>query len=149
MLNLRNVLLTAHILAAIVTVGWLALQSMVVPGLIRRGPENAGYVRGSASVARKAGPLSGLVFVLGLWLVLRDGDDALDFSEPWISASMLIFIVTAVLGGAVGGKAEQRAADKLAAGQTALDEARTLSIVGAVDMLLLVVIVWLMVAKPS
>lgn len=149
MLNLRNVLLTAHILAAIVTIGWLAMQSMVTPGLIRGGPKNAAAVRASANIAKKAGPLSGLVFVLGIWLVLRQSDDGADFDAMWVSLSMLIFIVTAVLGGAVGGKAELRAADKLEAGQTALDEARTLSIVGAVNMLLLVVIVWLMVAKPT
>lgn len=146
---MREILLTAHILVAIVTIGWLAMQSMVTPGLIRGGPKNAGAVRASANVAKRLGPLSGLVFLLGLGLVLRDGDDAIDFSDPWLSASMLIFVVTAVLGGAVGGKAEERAAAKLEAGQPAPDEARTLSIVGGINMLLLVVIVWLMVDKPG
>ena len=148
-MTLRDVLLTAHILFAIVTIGWLATQSMVMPGVIRRGPENAAVVRASANVAKKLGPASALVFLLGLWLALRDGKDLIDLGDPWLGASMGIFIVTAVLGGAVGGKAEMRAAEKLGAGQTALDEARTLSIVGAVNMLLLVVIVWLMVDKPG
>lgn len=146
---MRNVLLTAHILVAIVTIGWLAMQSMVTPGLIRGGPKNAGAVRASANVAKKLGPLSVLVFLIGLALVLRRADDGADFDDMWVSLSMLIFIVTAVLGGAVGGKAELRAADKLEAGQPADDEARRLSIVGGVNMLLLVAIVWLMVDKPG
>ena len=146
---MRDVLLTLHILSAIVLIGWLALHSLVVPGLIRRGPENANFVRASCNVAMKAGPATVVVFLLGLWLVFRDGEDAIDISDPWVSASMLIFIVTAVLGGAVAGKTEERAATKLEAGETALDEARTLTLVGIVNAVLLVVIVWLMVDKPG
>ena len=148
-MDLRDVLLTLHILFAIVIIGWLAMQSMIVPGLIRQGPENASAVRASAAVSRKLGPASVVVFLLGIWLALRDGNDAIDMGDPWLSASMGIFIVTAVLGGAVGGKAEMQAAEKLTAGQPALEEAKRLSLVGTVNMVLLVVIVFLMVDKPG
>lgn len=146
---MRDVLLTAHIVFAIVVIGWLAMQGMVVPGLIRKGPENASAIRASAALSKKLGPASVVVFLIGIWLALRDGKDAIDLSDPWLSAAMAIFVVTAVLGGAVGGKAEERAAEKLGAGQTAIDDARTLSIVGGVNMVLLVAIVWLMVDKPG
>jgi uncharacterized membrane protein len=149
MLDLRNVLLTAHILVAMLTIGWLAMHGMVLPRIIRGGPENAGFVRASVSVSEKVGPLSGLVFLLGIWLVLRDGDDAYSFSDGWISASMLLFVVTAVLGGVFTAKAEKSAAAKLAAGQPAPEEARRIALLSGISMLLLVIVVWLMVAKPG
>lgn len=148
-MDLRDVLLTLHILFAIVIIGWLAMQSMIVPGLIRQGPENAAAVRASAAVSKKLGPASSVVFLLGIWLGLRDGDGPIDMGDPWLSASMGLFVVTAVLGGAIGGKAEMKAAEKLTAGQPALEEAKRLSIVGTVNMVLLVAIVYLMVDKPG
>lgn len=149
MLDLRNVLLTAHILAAMLTIGWLAVHGMFLPRIIRGGPENAGFVRGAAEVAAKVGPLSGLVLVLGIWLVLRDGDDAYSFSDGWVSASMLIFVVTGVLGGVFTAKAEKSAAEKLGAGQPAPDEARKIALLSGISLVLLVAVVWLMVAKPG
>lgn len=148
-MTLRNVLLTAHILVAILTIGWLAMQSMIVPGMIRRGPSSAGYVRASAGVAKKLGPASGLVFLIGIWLVLRDDEDLHDMGDTWVSISMLLFIVAAVVGAVFIGRAEERAAAKLEAGQTALDEARTISMLGGISTLILVVITYLMVAKPG
>lgn len=147
-MTLRDILLTAHILTAILTVGWLAMQSMVTPGMIRRGPSSASYVRASSAFAKKIGPMSGLVFLLGIWLVLRQKDDFAEFEHAWVSISMLLFIVTAVLGAVFIGRAEERAADKLEAGQTALDEARTISVLGGISTVMLVVITYLMVAKP-
>lgn len=146
---LRNVLLTAHILVAMMTIGWLALQGLVVPGLIRKGPANAAYVRTSSDIAAKVGPSSALVFALGIWLVLRDGDDPYDFSEPWISASMAIFVVTAVIGAVLIGRTEERAATRLEAGEDAAEEAGKLALWSAVDLVLFVVVLWLMVAKPG
>ena len=147
-MTLRNVLLTAHILTAILTIGWLAMQSMITPGMIRRGPASAAYVRASAEAAKKIGPASVLVFLLGIWLVLRDGDDLADFDKAWVSVSMLLFIVAAVIGAVLIGRAEESAAAKLEAGQPALDEARRISMLGGISTLILVTITYLMVAKP-
>lgn len=146
-MTLRNAVLTTHIFFAIVVIGWLAMHSMLVPGAIRKG--QAGFVRFGANAAAKIGPTATVVFLLGIWLVLRDGDDGIDFSDAWVSASMLLYIVTAVIGAVFIGKAELRAADKLDAGQDASDEARTVSILGGVSTVLLLVIVYLMVAKPG
>jgi uncharacterized membrane protein len=148
-LNLRNVLLTAHVLVAMLTIGWLATQGLVMPALIRKGPANAAFVRVSSGVASKVGPASALVFLLGIWLVLRDGDDAYDFSDAWISASMLIFVVTAVVGAVGIGRTEERAAAKLEAGESADAEASRLTLLSAVETVLFVVVLWLMVAKPG
>ena len=147
-MTLRNVLLTAHILAAILTIGWLAMDSMIVPGMIRRGPESLSYVRASAATAKKVGPMSGLVFVLGLALIFRDGDDYIEPGDAWLSLSMLLFIVAAVLGAVFIGKAQERAVAKLEAGQPATDEAGKISMLGGISTLILVAVTYLMVAKP-
>ena len=147
MFNFRNVLLTLHILAAILIIGWLAMQSMVIPGAIRRG--QAGAVRFGASLSRKIGPASSVVLLLGIWLVLRDGDDGIDFSDKWVGLAIALFVVTAVIGAVFIGKAEERAAEKLEAGQPATDEARTISMLGGLSTVFLLVIVYLMVAKPT
>lgn len=143
----RYVLLTAHIFFAIVIIGWLSMQAMVVPGAIRKG--NAGFARFAADTARKVGPTSIVVFLIGIGLVLRDKNDNIDFSDGWVSAAMLLFIVTAVIGAVFIGKAEHAAAGKLEAGENADAEARTIAILGGISTLLLLVIVFLMVRKPG
>jgi uncharacterized membrane protein len=143
----RNGLLVLHILSAMLLIGWLATHSMVVPGAIRRGPENAGFVRTACSFTAKIGPASGLVLLLGIALVLRS--DSISFGDLWVWLAIVLYVVTAVIGAGLIGPAELRAADKLDAGQTAPNEARTISMLGGFSTLLLVVIVWLMVAKPG
>lgn len=147
MTPLRNILLTLHILVAIVTVGWLTTQAMLIPRAAREG--NAGALRFSTSAARKLGPLSGLVFALGLWLVLRQADDYAEFEHTWVNASMSLFIVATVIGAVVMGRAERSALAKIEAGQSAAAEAKRLSMLGGVNMLILAVITYLMVAKPG
>lgn len=123
------------------------MQAMVVPRAIRDG--NAGALRLSAATSRKLGPLSGLVFLLGLWLVLRQKDDWAEFDHMWVSISMLLFIVAAVIGSVLIGKAEQSALEKIEAGQSAADEASRVAMFGGINMVLLIVITYLMVAKPG
>lgn len=143
----RNILLTAHILFAIVTIGWLVTQSMLVPGAIRRG--NAGAVRFAATAGERLGPVAIVVFLLGIALVLRADEDGADFESTWVNVSMGLFIVALVNGAVLIGRAEKSAADKLEAGQPAPDEAKRISMLGGVNMLLLTAIVWLMVDKPG
>jgi hypothetical protein len=146
-MTLRNVLLTAHILVAIVTIGWLAMTSMVAPAAIRRGDLPVLHFIGS--VASKVGPLAGLVFVLGLVLVLRQKDDYAEFSHTWVSVSMLLFIVAIVNGSVFIAKTERAAAEKIAAGMSAAGEAARVSMLGGLNMVLLTVITYLMIAKPG
>ncbi len=146
-MNLRNVLLTLHILVAILTIGWLAMQAMLLPRVIRSG--NAGAVRFAMSASEKVGPLSALVFVLGLWLVLRQKNDYAEFSHQWVSLSMLLFIVAIVNGSVFVARAEKRAVERLEAGQQAPEEAKRIAMLGGINNLILLVIVYLMVAKPG
>lgn len=146
-MTMRNILLTAHILFAIVVIGWLAMQSMLMPGAIRRG--DAGAVSFGARAGEKIGPASIVVFLLGIALVMREKPDYAEFKHMWVNASMTMFIVAILNGAVLIARAEKAAAEKLSAGQTALDEAKRISILGGINMLLLIAITYLMVAKPG
>ncbi|HEU0129793.1 MAG TPA: DUF2269 family protein [Mycobacteriales bacterium] len=145
MFTLHKVLLTLHILTAIVTIGWLSMQAMLMPRAIRSG--NAGAVRLGASMAERIGPIASVVFLLGLWLVGVSTDAEL--KDPWIGAAMLLFIVALVNGAVFIGRTEKRAAERLEAGQAAPEEAKRVAMLGGINALLLLVIVFLMVAKPG
>ncbi|HEX8003913.1 MAG TPA: DUF2269 family protein [Mycobacteriales bacterium] len=146
-MTLRNVLLTLHILIAILTLGWLLIDAMVLPRAIRNG--QAAVIRFAEGIAGKLGPAAGVVFLLGLWLVGRDGDDGIEFSDAWVSASMLLFILAMVNGAVLMRRVIERAASKIEGGVDAADDARTLSMLAGVNGVLLTVIVYLMVAKPG
>ena len=146
-MNARNVLLTLHILTAILTIGWLAMQAMLMPGAIRRG--ETAFVRVGAKAAEKVGPVAALVFLLGLALVLRQKDDYAEFSHTWVSVSMLLFVVAIVNGSVFVGGAEKRAAAKLEAGEDAAAEAGRIRLLSSLNVVLLVTILYLMVAKPG
>lgn len=146
-MNSRNVLLWLHILVAMVTLGPLVLFDMVVPATVRSG--NVGAVRWVARRNKVLAPLTAVVALLGIALVLRDGDDPYTFSDGWISASLGIYLLMAVNGVAVLERTLGRAADRLEAGQDASAEASRLSLFGALNIVGLLVILWLMVAKPG
>lgn len=142
-----RILLTLHIVFAILTIGWLATQALLMPGAIRRG--EAAWVRVGAKAAEKFGPLASVVFLLGLALVLRAKDDNAEFKHAWVSSAMLLFIVAIVNGAVFIGGAEKRAAAKLVAGTSAPEEATRIRLLGSVNLVVLTTIVWLMVAKPG
>jgi uncharacterized membrane protein len=146
-MTLRNILLTLHILVALLTIGWLTMQAMLSPRAIRAG--SAEVVRFSIGAARKVGPLSALVFVLGLWLVLRQADDHAEFEHTWVNISMTLFIVATVIGAVFGARAERAALAKLEAGQDASAEAGRVAMLGGINMIIVTVITYLMVAKPG
>ncbi len=141
-----EVLLTLHILAAILLIGWLAMQAMILPALIRRGPSAVEALRFSATNSKKIGPLSSLVFVLGFVLVIRR--DGIGFSDSWVSAAMALFIAAALIGMLGMGPTELKALQKFEQGQPAPEEAKRLSMLGGINALILVVITYLMVVKP-
>lgn len=146
-MDLRDILLTLHIFIAIVTIGWLAMQAMLIPRAIRDG--NTAAVRFSNAAAKKIGPLSILVYVLGLALVLRQKDDIAEFKHTWVNISMLLFIVALVIGAVFINRTEKAALAKLEGGQQAPDEAKRVAMLGGINVLLLATIVWLMVDKPG
>ena len=143
---MRDFLLFLHIASAILIIGGLAFMDMIVPGLVRGGSENLPVLRRLHQTARVFGPSSIIVFLLGIALAIR-GD--FEMGKPWLSISMLLFIIAAVLGGAVGGKTLGQAITEIESGQSADALAGRLSMVGGIDILILLTVVYLMVAKPG
>src|SRR5688572_235223 len=130
----RNILLTLHILFAIVTIGWLATQSMLIPRAIRDG--NRAAVAFGHSAASKLGPAAIVVFLLGIALILRQKDDWAEFDDSWVNISMTLFIIALVNGAVFIAKAEKSAIEKFDAGQQAPDEAKRVAMLGGINMLL-------------
>jgi uncharacterized membrane protein len=141
------VLLWLHIVVAMITLGPLVLFDMVVPGTVRSG--NAAAVRWLSRRVHMLGPVSIVVALLGVALVLHDGDDPYSFSKGWISGALTVYILMSVNSGAVLDRTLARAADRLEAGQDAGAEAARLRLFGALEIVGLLVILWLMVAKPG
>ena len=143
----RNVVLWLHILVALVSLGPLLLFDMLVPSTVRSG--NTAVVRWLSRRVHVLGPVTVLVALLGIVLVVRDDNDPYTFSEGWISASLTVYILMAVNAVAVLDRTLARAADRLEAGQSADAEAARLRVFGALNIIGLFLILWLMVAKPG
>lgn len=146
-MDARNVLLTLHILFALVTIGWLVTHAVFMPATIRRG--DVGGLRYTERVASKVGPLAIIVFLLGIALVAREGDDGIDFSDKWVIAAMVLFVVALVNGAVFIARTERRALERLEAGESAAEEARTATMLGGLNLLIVIAILYLMVAKPG
>ncbi|MEO6714646.1 MAG: DUF2269 family protein [Mycobacteriales bacterium] len=145
--GVRNILLVLHIFAAILILGALIFMDMIVPGLVRGGRENLPALRKLESLGRVFGPSSGIVFLLGVALVLRN--KVYDFSDVWISAAMGLFVVAAVIGSVPMGRTMSTAITKIDEGHPADGEASRLGMLGAINILIMLTIVYLMVAKPG
>lgn len=147
---MRNFLLFLHISTAILLLGGLSSVSMFAPGLARGGPENLSAMRLLHRLGKVFGPSSGIVFVLGLILAIADpGDFGYSPGQLWLSLSMGLFIVASVLGAGPETKTMEAVIGKFEAGASAEAEAKRLSLFGGLNTVILLVIVWLMVAKPG
>jgi uncharacterized membrane protein len=147
MVNSRNILLTLHILFAMFTLGWLVMQAMFTPRAIREG--NTPVVKFSHRVSSILGPTAIVVLLLGIALVLRSKSDNIDFSDRWVGLAILLFVIAMVNGAVFIRRAEQAAVAKLESGQPAPGEASRVSMLAGINALLVLVILFLMVAKPG
>lgn len=158
-MNLHDGLLIIHILGVVVMAfgSGAGFLSAIVAG------PNADV----ATIARSAriGLLGGrvttfaalLVLVAGTWMVFDE--DAFDFEQTWLSVSYVLWIVAMGLGGGVMARHERRV---MRAADAALERGETTNaavqddwnapitrITGATLLVLYVVFVYLMVAKPG
>lgn len=144
----QDLLLALHITLVVLLLGPLISYSMVLPSLIRRGPEMAGPL---ATIEKIQGPLekaTGSILVVGIILVLHSHSEW-SFKQGWVSASLALFIVAAGLGMGVIAPTFRKAVEKLSAGQTALAEATRLQLVMLLNFAIFLVILWLMIKKPG
>ncbi len=146
-MNARNVLLWLHILVAFVTMGPLIFFDMAVPKLIRS--RNAGALRFIADKGAKLGPATVVIALLGIALVLRNGDDPYSFKTRWIQVALGVYVLMVANGIGILMKNLEAAATKVEAGENADAEASRMQLFGTLNILLFLTIVWLMVAKPG
>lgn len=145
----RNILLALHIAAAVLILGGLTFMDMIVPGLVRGGRDNLPALRKLAGLARVFGPSAAIIFILGLILAIADPAKlGYEVSDSWLTVSMVLFVVAAVIGAVPIGRALESAIQKIDEGHPADAEASRLGMLGGINILILLTIVYLMVAKP-
>ena len=142
-------LLVVHILSGFAWVGGGFVLML--------GARNIKAAEGQEAVDQMVGAFektTTLLFVIAPILVLVTGiaqvamSDSYDFSQLWIILALVLFVVTGILGGGVGGRWEKQMKE-------AREDGRSLPAVfdrwlklGWVEMVILAAIVALMVYKP-
>ncbi|MGH2943604.1 MAG: DUF2269 family protein [Solirubrobacteraceae bacterium] len=152
---LYDVVLTVHILAVVVAFG-VVFAYPLIDGYVRRTtPGNLAALHHlHVLIARRlVTPAMTVVLLAGLYLAL----DRFSLGDPWISATFAILFVLFGLTGAVLTPADKRLAqlaerDLSAGGGPSADyerERRKADLFGSLALLLVVVAIFLMVAKPG
>jgi len=158
-MELRELLLTGHILGAII-MGFGSGTAMLAGLSIGPNPDLRAIIR-TVELENLGGRVTAyaaiVVLLLGIWLVIEV--DTFEFSQPWISAAFTLWLIAMGIGGGVLGSYERRvlkqAREALGRGETtnaqvtAAFNAPVAKIGGTVLGLMYVVFVWLMVAKPG
>ena len=150
-----DVVLTIHILAVVLAFG-VVFAYPIIDAQIKRAGAAAlpGLHRLHLALATKlVQPAMTVVLLAGLYLAL----DRFSLGDPWISATFAILIVLFGLTGAILIPADKRLAelaerDLKAGGQPSADylaASRRADLVGSVALLLVVVAIFLMTAKPG
>lgn len=142
----RNIMLWLHIAAAIIILGGLTFSAMIVPGMVRGGREYLPALRRLHGIGKVFEPTTVIIFLLGVGLVFKND---WKFSHLWISLSIALFFIAAFIGAVPTGRTLTTAIGKISDGHPADAEASRLGMLGGINILLLLTIVYLMVAKPG
>ena len=145
MLNERNVLLWVHIAVVVVTMGPFMLFDVLAPGLVRSG--NAAVLRFLEGLTKVLGPATLLIPLAGIVMVARN--DGYHFRQAWVMGGLTGYVVVVAIGMGILGTTVSRAVERIEAGEDASAEATRLRVFGTVNIVLIMTIVWLMVAKPG
>jgi uncharacterized membrane protein len=152
-ISFYDVVLTVHILAVVIAFGVVFAYPVIDAQVRRASPGDlAALHRLHVVIARRVvTPAMTVVLIAGLYLATRD---PWSLGDPWISATFAILFVLFGLTGAVLVPTDQRLAElaERDGGTASADyerEARKAALFGAVALLLVVVAIFLMVAKPG
>jgi hypothetical protein len=145
-----------HILTMFLAVASAAVPEVVLHRVARSNSVPA--IRVVAAIAMSLGKLLPLFFVGGaVFGLLAAATGELDFFAPWLLASYLVFLIAMATGGALTGPwagkmaaAAQASPDDAPSGElTALIHDRRALLGSVVLMASIVIIIFLMVAKPG
>jgi uncharacterized membrane protein len=150
-LTLYSFLKFLHVLMAVVAVGFNASYGIWLSRLAT-APEHAPFVlRGIKFLDdRIANPAYALLLILGLAMVWESG---IPLSTFWISASLILYVALVVLAVTGYSPALRRQVALAEAGRIDSDEYRQVAkrggIIGGILGVMVVVIIFLMVTKPT
>ena len=150
-LTFYDVVLTVHILAVVVAFGVVFAFPVIDAQMRRASPSDiAALHRLHLALGRQLiTPAMTVVLLAGLYLAL----DRWSLGDPWISATFAILFVLFGLQGAVLSPADARLAELAEHGGAASPdyerESRKADMFGGLALLLVVVAIFLMVAKPG
>jgi Predicted integral membrane protein (DUF2269) len=146
-----DLVLLAHVLAALVGFGTVAVAGIFALILVRRGPVSESVRRYYRPGVNWAGRILFLVPVLGIVLVVMSRG-AWSFADAWIGIGLVLWAGTAMAAEMVLWPAERQLQALVAAGSFDGTEHRALghrvTAVAAAMMVVLVVAAVVMVAKP-
>ena len=150
-MTLYELLLFVHIVAAMVWVGGGILLTILAVRVDRS--EDMGFrlrfSRASAVIGPVAGTAAIVVLAMGVAMVVQN--DAWSLSQTWIWLALVLFAISAFVGGGYFGRAGKRIDAALEANDVERANllTRQMRRVSTVDLTVLLVVVWLMVAKPG
>ena len=153
-MSLYEFLKLVHVVAVIIWVGGVFMLGVVSERAQRAKDEATvlGITRIGEFVG-KAGfnPVGIITLVAGIWMVIEN--DAIEFSDAWISLGFLGVALGAGLGMAFYPKVIRRVQDAIAAdgllSNDTLTALRTYRLVSSLEWVFLIIVVWAMVVKPG
>jgi uncharacterized membrane protein len=139
-----------HTLAGIVWVGGAFLLSAYGIKMARGAnrEEQIAFARQSQFAGTLYGISALLLLGFGIWMVADN--PAWDFDQLWVHLGFAGIVVGFVLGPFFYGPQSNKLIEELEAGDpAAVARSRRLGMVGSLETLLLIVVVWAMIAKPG
>jgi len=137
-----------HSLAAYVWLGSLFGTLIFTTLSTRRS--SAGAIVGATAIVRfstRVGlPAAVVLLVAGLWMT-STGDVKL--GSPWISIGFVTWLIAALVGSGLQHPAARKMRNADAGSAEALRMARRIVLIGGVQIIVLVVAIWVMGAKPG
>ncbi len=152
-MSVYELLLFAHIMAAVVWVGGAVASQIVSFRVLKAG--DAGRKAALAADLEWMGtrvftPASGILFLFGVFLVINGN---WEWGEPWIGGGIAIWLVSTVLGiayfGPELGRIQKLTAAEGADSEAVMTRVNKLLLVSRVELGLLVLAVFLMSTKPG
>ena len=147
-MELRDILLVAHIAAAGTWLGANIVQALVPPLAARQSPQAvAGWYRVTGGLSTRLYMPVGILLVLtGVWLVI---DGPFSFADAFVSIGFATVVIGALLGKFVFEPGSERAAQAVESGDKDVIKSATgrLAAYGTADTLLLLFAITVMVMK--
>ena len=146
---MRDLLLTVHVLAAVIWVGGAVVMHVLGRRALARGDGEETY-RVSREINKVAGrlfaPLSVILLVAGILLVNEAG---YEFSQAWISIALAAWLISFVIGVGFYPRQDKKLEALGPGAPGAGDNVRTTLAVNSVEVLILVLVVIDMTVKPG